>query len=146
QEGSLWQFGVEDHGAVDWNRPEAYQCSQPVEPIEVIDVRGWTDEMALRSAITSDGVELNPAPLAGRVLLWLASGLYAGPLLLREAPGGRWVLDGPETPRDAARMPIWETGEGVHEVVLDEVRWFVGPDRKLGRSAGIQNWSPDGQV
>lgn len=149
QLGSVWQFSIDEHPSAErGDRYEQYQLEGPVEPIEVLDLRGWSDELALRSALTADGVSLSPAPLARLSLLWLASGVYAGPLLLkRVAEDGRWVLEGPVGNRDAARMPVWRlSGTGVGYVPIDGGRWFVSPQHDLGKSAGLQNWMSDMQV
>lgn len=149
QVGSLWQFAIDEHpDAERGDRPEQFQLAGPVEPIEVIDLRGWTDETTLRSAITSGGIELVPSPIARRSLLWLASGVCVGPLLLTStADGQRWVLDAPEGHRDPARMPVWSiASDGFNRVTLEGDRWFLAPPLDLGRSVGIQNWSPDTQV
>jgi hypothetical protein len=149
QTGSLWQFTIDDHpNAERGGRSEQYQLEDPQEPIEVLDLRGWSDEAALKSAITGEGISLTPAPLARRVLLWLASGVCVGPLLLK--PGttpGLWALDRSEANRDAARMPVCRlSATDVNRVSNDGGRWFVSPLLELGRSAGIQNWTPDAQV
>jgi hypothetical protein len=149
QVGSLWQFSIDEHPfAGRSDRSEQYQLEDPQEPIEVLDLRGWSDEASLRSNITGDGIPLSPPPLARRVLLWLASGVFVGPLLLK--PGtdpGAWALDAPESPRDAARMPIYHlSATGINRVLMDGDRWFLSPRLELGQSAGIQNWTSDTQV
>lgn len=147
--GSLWQFTVDEHPLSErGERPEQFQLENCDEPIEVVDLRGWADELNLRSAITGDGVHLSPAPLARRVVLWLASGLCAGPLLLKagDAPG-LWIVDAPEMHRDAARMPVFRpSAADIHRVSLDGERWFLSPSLLLGQGAGIQNWTSDSQV
>jgi len=149
QVGAVWQFSIDEHPSAErGDRFEQYQLEGPVEPIEVLDLRGWNDEAALQSAITGEGILLAAAPLARLTLLWLASGVYVGPLLLkRAAEDGRWVLEAPVGNRDAARMPVWRlSGNEVTHVPIDGGRWFVSPQLDLGRSAGIQNWTPDMQV
>lgn len=147
--GSLWQFTVDEH---PWSergeRPEQFQLENYEEPIEVVDLRGWIDELDLRSVITGDGIHLSPAPLARRVVLWLASGLCAGPLLLKAgAAPGLWIVDSPEIHRDAARMPLCRPSEAdIQRVSLEGERWFLAPSLSLGQSAGIQNWTSDSQV
>src|SRR5262245_38130260 len=91
QVGSLWQFTVDEQPS---DRPEQYQLESAHEPIEVLDLRDWTDEVALQSALTGDGVSLQPAPIARRVLLWLVSGVCVGPFVLK--PGREkdlWAID-----------------------------------------------------
>jgi hypothetical protein len=147
--GSLWQFTVDEHPLSErGDRAELSQLENQDEPIEVVDFRGWIDELDLRSAITGDGVHLSPAPLARRVVLWMASGLCVGPLLLRVgATSGLWVVESPEVHRDAARMPVFRTSAvDIHKVSLDGERWFLSPSLSLGQSAGIQNWMSDSQV
>ena len=149
QVGSLWRFSIDEHPfAGRGDRPEQYQLEDPQEPIEVIDLRGWSDDVSLRSNITGDGIPLSPPPLARRILLWLASGVFVGPLLLK--PGtdpGLWALDAPESHRDAARMPVYRLpATEINPVPLDGGRWFVSPRLELGQSAGIQNWMSDAQV
>lgn len=149
REGSLWQFTIDEIASDERaDRPEHFQLQDPQEPIEVIDLRGWGDETALRSSITGDGIPLSPPPLARRILFWLASGFAVGPLLLRNgrAPG-LWALDAPEAHRDAARMPVHRLSTAeASRVSIGAVRWFVSPRLDLGQSAGIQNWTPDSQV
>ena len=149
QVGSLWQFSIDEHPSAErGDRSERFQLEDPREPIEVIDLRGWSDEDLLRSSITGPGIPLSAPPLARRILLWLASGNIVGPLLLK--PGteeGLWAVDAPETHRDAARMPIYHLAATViNHVPLDGGRWFVSPDLEIGRSGGIQNWMSDAQV
>ncbi|HCT56361.1 MAG TPA: hypothetical protein DGD08_04020 [Gemmatimonas aurantiaca] len=149
QLGSLWQFTIDEHpSAVRSDQLEHFQLEDPQEPIEVLDLRGWSDEERLRSAITSDGIPLSPPPLARRVLLWLASDVYVGPLLLKPATApGFWVLDRPDAHIDAARMPVCRlSASDINRVPLEGERWFVSPRLELGRSAGIQNWTSDAQV
>lgn len=147
--GSLWQFTIDDHPLAErGDRSEQFQLEDPQEPIEVLDLRGWSDEAALRGAITGDGIPLAPAPLARRVLLWLASGVCVGPLVLKAGTAaGLWTLDAPEAHRDSARMPVCRLSEtDINRVPLEGVRWFVSPPLDPGRSAGIQNWTSDAQV
>lgn len=149
QMGSLWQFTIDDHPSAErGDRSEQYQLKDQQEPIEVLDLRGWSDEAALRSTITGDGIPLSPPPLARRVLLWLASGVCVGPLLLKPGTGpGLWVLDRPEAHLDAARMPVCRlSATDIDRVPVEGGRWFVSPLLELGRSAGIQNWTSDAQV
>ncbi len=147
--GSVWQFLVDEHPSAErGDRAEQFQLYDPLEPIEVLDLRAWIDESELRSAITGDGVSLSPAPLVRRILLWLASDVLVGPLLLK--PGieaGLWAVDAPEGHRDAARMPIHRLStKQINRVLLDGVRWFLSPQAELWQSSGIQNWTSDAQV
>lgn len=147
--GSLWQFTIDEHPSAERSdRWEHFQLEHPQEPIEVLDLRGWTDEASLRSAITGAGIPLSPAPIARRVLLWLASGLCVGPLLLKHGTtSGLWVLDRPDAHMDAARMPVWRlSATDMNHVPIEGGRWFVAPPLELGQSAGIQNWTSDTQV
>lgn len=65
QLGSLWQFTIDEHPSAERSdRSEHFQIEDPQEPIEVLDSRDWSDEMALRSAITSDGIPVSPPPIA----------------------------------------------------------------------------------
>src|SRR5262249_42267510 len=130
------------------DRPEQYQLERPTPPIEVLDLRGWSDEALLRSSITGTGILLSLAPVARRVLLWLASGVCVGPLVLKPwAGGGLWGVHAPEGHRDAARMPVWCLSPAdINRVPIDGDRWFVSPRLDLGPSAGIQNWTSDTQV
>lgn len=147
--GSIWQFAIDEHPLAErGDRSEQFQLEGPQEPIEVLDLRGWSDEAALRSTITGDGIRLAPAPLARRVLLWLASGICVGPLLLKPGTAhGLWTLDAPEAHRDAARMPVCRLpATDIDHVPIEGGRWFVSPPLELGRSAGIQNWTSDSQV
>lgn len=149
QGGSLWQFTIDTHPSAErTDRSEQYQLEDPQEPIEVLDLRGWSDEIALRSAITADGVPLSHPPIARRVLIWLASGDFVGPLLLKQSTApDLWVLDRPDTHLDAARMPVWRlSAPDFNHVTLDHERWFISPRLELGSSAGIQNWTSDAQV
>jgi hypothetical protein len=149
REGSLWQFAVDDHPFTERaDRPEQYQLRDAQEAIEVLDLRSWEDEAALRSTVTAEGLPLTSAPIARRVLLWLASGLCVGPLLLKRGTApGLWVLDAPEAHRDAARMPVWHlAATDINRVPLEGSRWFVGPGVELDRSGGIQNWTSDAHV
>lgn len=149
QMGSLWQFTIDEHPSAErGDRSEHFQLEDPREPIEVLDLRGWSDEAALRSTITGDGILLTPAPLARRVLLWLASGVCVGPLLLKPGTApGLWALDAPEAHRDAARMAVCRPSTtDINSVSIDGGRWFVSPPLEFGRSAGIQNWMSDAQV
>jgi hypothetical protein len=147
--GSIWQFVVEEIPKADSeDRPEEFQLVRVVPPIEVIDLRDSDDEAALRSAATSDGLDLAPAPIASRILLWVASGLCVGPLTLkRSAEGQRWTVDAPEGHRDAARMPVRRIPTSrITRIDVNGPRWFLAPGQDLGQSAGIQNWSPDTEV
>ena len=149
REGSVWRFSVDDHPANGRDdRPEEYQLENPDEAVEVLDVRSWSDEVALRSAITADGVPLTPAPAARRILLWLASGTGIGPVLLKAGPAsGLWTLDAPEAHRDAARMPAHRlTDADVCRVAIDGGRLFLAPRTALTTTTGLQNWTSDTQV
>jgi len=149
QSGTWWQFAIAEHPAAErGDRPEQFQLEDAQEPIEVVDLREWSDDAALRSAITGDGIQLTPPPAARRVLFRLASGICVGPLLLKTgAHPGLWALDAPEANRDAARMPAWRLAETeINAVPLDGGRWFVAPPLDLGHSVGIQNWTSDVQV
>lgn len=149
QEGSLWQFTIDEHpSAQRGSRSEQFQLKDSREPIEVLDLRGWSDHAALRSTITGDGIPLSPSPLARRVLLWLSNGVCVGPTLLR--PGtmpGFWAFDRPEGHQDAAHVPVYRpSGTDINRVSIDGDRWFVSPRLELGQSAGIENWMPDADV
>jgi hypothetical protein len=149
QVGSLWQFTIDEYpGAERANRPEQYQVQQAWEPVEVLDLRAWSDEGVLRSLITADGIPLSPAPIARRCLLWLASGVCVGPLLLKtDGTSGLWILDGPEGHHDAARMPTHRIApRDINRVPTDGGRWFLSPRLELGQIAGIQNWMSDAHV
>jgi hypothetical protein len=141
--GSLWQFSVDEHPSA---HHEQLHLVDPVEPIEVIDFRGWEDEMTLRSLLTGDGLELTPAPVSRRILLWLASGLWAGPVRMRDDKG-QWIVEGPEGHSDPSRVSAWKPNENnVSKVRLEGDRFFLNPAQDLGSRAAVQNWAPDTQV
>lgn len=144
--GSLWEFSVEDLGDMRRDdRPEHCQLTHAIEPIEVLDLRGWNDQMALRSALTSEGIHLPFSPIARRTVLWLEGGVCVGPLVVKRATDGvRWTLEGPDAHRDPTRMPAWHvTEEDFRRARIEGDRYFV---LSLDRSAGIQNWASDAQV
>src|SRR5579872_895985 len=145
QRGSVWQFTTEERPS---DRPEQFQADHAEEPIEIIDVRSWVDEMALRSSITGAGIPLTPAPLGRRLLLWTVEGVFVGPLLLKAgSEPGLWVIDAPAAHRDSARMPIYRlASEDVNQVEVSGRRWFVSPRLQLSGNAGVQNWTSDAQV
>jgi hypothetical protein len=144
---SVWQFTVNDHPS-ERGRREHFQLESAQEAIEVLDFRAISDETALRSNLTGEGIALSPQPVAKRVLLWMASGLCVGPLLLRrEGANGHWVVDTPVAHRDSSRMPVWRlAANDINRVRIDRDRYFVSPRLELGQSAGIQNWASDAQV
>ena len=152
QLGSLWQFLVDEHPTAEHAeravRPEQNQLVHPEAPIEVLDLRSWKDNSAVRSAITGEGMPLPVAPLARRVFLWLESGECVGPLLLKQgATPGLWALDAPEVHRDAARMPVHRlSNDEINRVAIEGDRWFVSPRFELPRATQIQNWTSDSQV
>lgn len=151
QLNSVWQFTIDEHpDAERGDRSEQFQLdnNSVQEPIEVVDLSGWGDESALRSALTGDGIAVSPPPVARRILLRLASGLCVGPLLLKAGnTSGLYVVDAPEAHRDASRMPVWRLPPAaLNRVQLEGSRCFVSPSLDLGQSAGIQNWTSDAQV
>lgn len=150
KEGSLWQFAVDEHPEAERaDRPEQYQLADPQEAYELLDLRGWSQESPLRSAITSDGIPLGTPPLVGRVLIWLAGDVCVGPLAVKPSPAqpGLWTIDQGEAPNDATRVPAWLVPEeDIQRVSLDGTRWFLAPRVGLHRSTGLQNWTPDTQV
>ena len=151
-EGSLWQLVVEEHPYAEQDgRPEFFQLAdlpEPIEPIEVLDLRSWRDEALIRRVITGRGIPMSPAPIARRLLLWLTDDVYVGPLFLKAgALPGLFALDVPEGSNDASRMPTWRlTPDDVSLVRLQGERWFVSPGRDLHRRHGFQNWMSDVQV
>ncbi len=149
QEGSLWQFTIDEHpSARRGSHTEQFQIKDPRQPIEVLDLRGWSDHAALRSAITGDGIPLSPSPLARRFLLWLPGGICVAPILLRTGTmPGLWAFDRVDGHQDAARVPVYRpSATDINRVSIDGVRWFVSPRLEFGQSAGIENWMSDAQL
>lgn len=146
--GDLWQFTVDEHPSAERReRSEYFQLDNASEPVEVLDLRGWKDEGLLRDMFTDEGIPLSPSPIASRVLLWLSSGLFAGPVRLKGGSAGLWLLDSPEAHRDAARMPVRRIPDSqIDRVAFDGGRWFLSPALDFGQSAGIQNWMSNAQV
>src|SRR3954467_6989497 len=143
--GSIWQFVVEEIPRDDSEaRPEAFQLLRAVAPIEVVDLRASNDEDVLRSAATSEGLDLTPSPISSRVLFWLPSGLCVGPLTLKRGERQLWTIDAPEGLRDAARMPAHRIPpDQITQINVNGLRWVLAPGQELGQNAGIQNWSTD---
>lgn len=151
QEDSLWQFAIDEHPSAERgfrSERERFQLKDPREPIEVLDLREWSDHAALRRTITGDGIPLSPPPLTRRVLLWLSSGVCVGPILLKTgAKPGLLAFDRPDGHQDAARVPVYRlTGSDINRISIDGGRWFLSPRLELGQSAGIENWMSDAQV
>ena len=67
---------------------EAFQVADWTRAVEVLDLRAWEGERAVRIALTQDGLDL--ALTTPRVLVRLDDETAAGPLTLERTANGRW--------------------------------------------------------
>ena len=139
-EGDYWEVKVSESPQYDGRRnSEKYQVVDYQRPVEIIDLRAWK-EGELRRALNSKGISIEPAPINPDIVLWVAENRWIGPVEVREASNGRWVLEA----SDPTRLNCWNPGQNAHcEVQLDESRLVVTPGHDYGESCGYVNWAPD---
>ena len=140
KEGEYWQIEVDEHPQYDGlRRSEKYQVLRFHEPIEVVDLRRWT-ENDLRRKLNSDGIRIEPTPLRPEVLFWIAEGHWVGPVDISQSGAGKWVL----TSSDPTRLDCWIPGEDAYgELQLDKLRMVVSPGHDFGERCGYVNWASE---
>lgn len=120
---------------------EAYQVEHDRwrHVYEVVDLRGWGNERAVRLALTGEGLDLTLT--TPHVYVRLDDETAVGPFTLERAADGRWRL--PETAHEHVETRrLLDEHYSTVTVEGREVRVLHDPNA-LGRPTGLRNWLPD---
>lgn len=140
KEGEFWEIEVEEHPQYDGlRRSEKYQVVTFQRPIEVVDVRGWT-ENELRRKLNSDGIPIDTTPLRPEVIFWTAKNRWIGPVEITQTSSSRWV----QSVSDPTRLDCWIPDQDAYcELQLGGPRLLVAPGHDFGERCGYANWASD---
>jgi hypothetical protein len=125
-------------------KPEKFQVSDPQVPIEVLDLRAWS-ETHLRRQLTGKGVYVQRDPLVRMVMIWFDAERWVGPVHL--VPGedsDLWKLAEKE---DLSSLQCFAPPRSVLRTVqISGTRLLLPPTLERGEHAGFRNWMPDTQL
>lgn len=139
--GDYWEIEVGEQPNYDGHqKTERYQVTGHRRPVEVVDLRDWTDEDEVRRALNSEGISIEPPPIESEVIFWTADERWVGPVQLARTDAGKWILE----VNDPTRLGCWAPGRDAYrEVQLDESRLIAAPGHDFGESLGYANWASD---
>ena len=145
--GTVWQFKVTAQRSFDPRKiyHNAYRFASspvPVAPSEVIDIQDTgSNEDAIKLMIL-DGLRLYFTP-SHRVYLQIDRQTWVGPVQMQVSPSDStlWFLNSKECEH---LLPMVAPIENeIIEVKIDDVRWFLAPGARIGKSLGSLDWRTD---
>jgi hypothetical protein len=149
KERTLWRFMTEPNPRSDASDRSKIvpTTAQPV--VELLDLRGRGDLDDLRRVMTSSGMSW-PAPVAGKVLMWLMRDTIVGPVpIVVGKAQGTIRLEDETCQNPLRRVRLAQDGSSVRpQGIVDtkgRTRWIV-PARAHVENVGWLDWAPDGVI
>jgi hypothetical protein len=146
-EGSLWQFRVEDQEFEDDNpQHDAFRVAPGAGVVrEVLDLRRYGTADEIRSLVTEGGVSLNFFP-SESVYLWVEDEHWVGPVRLQRRDGTHWHLPAWQETQPLAPLPLHKATTDISELHIGSPRLFLAPRAEPGVKLGLVDWSADAMV
>jgi hypothetical protein len=147
--GTLWQFRIEDQDfKLDNPQHDAF-CIAPGASAarEVLDLRRYGTAEDIRVLATEIGIPLRFVP-SEAVFLWIEENTWVGPVHLRRAESGHWLLPGGPEGQALAPLPLNRaaSAQDVVSLNIQGPRQLLAPAGQPGPRIGSIDWSPDGTI
>lgn len=145
-EGSLWQFPVEDQEFEDDNpQHDAFRVAQGVcVAREVLDLRRYGTADEIRRLVTDGGISLNFLP-SESVYLWVEDHHWIGPVHLHRNRS-RWHLLPSQEAHPLPPLPLYKATTEISSLNIGSPRIFLAPNAEPGVKLGSVDWSADAMV
>jgi|HubBroStandDraft_2_1064218.scaffolds.fasta_scaffold00775_6 hypothetical protein len=146
-EGSLWQFRIEDQQFEDDNpQHDAFRVAQGASIArEVLDLRRYGTADDIRRLVTDGGVAMNFVP-SESVYLWVEDDHWVGPVHLQRRDGSRWHLPAWQETQPLAPLPLHKATTEISQLTIGSARIFLTPGAEPGAKLGSVDWSADAMV
>jgi hypothetical protein len=143
-EGSLWQFRIEDQQFEDDNpQHDAFRVAQGASVArELLDLRRYGTADEIRRVVTDGGVALNFSP-SESVYLWVEDDRWVGPVHLQRRDGGHWYLPVWQETQPLAPLPLHKATTEFSHLNIGSARIFLAPGAEPGAKLGSVDWSAD---
>ena len=146
-EGSLWQFRVEDQEFEEENpQHDAFRVAPGAAVVrEVLDLRRYGTADEIRCQVTDGGVPLNFLP-SESVYLWVDEDHWVGPVRLQRRDGTHWYLPPWQETQPLPPLPLHKATTDIAALYIGSQRLFLAPRAEPGVKVGLVDWSADVMV
>lgn len=146
-EGSLWQFRVEDQEFEQENpQHDAFRVAPGVGVVrEVLDLRRYGTADEIRGLVTDGGLSLNFLP-SESIYLWVEDEQWVGPVRLQRRDPTHWHLPPWQETQPLPPLPLHKPTTDISELHIGSPRLFLAPRAEPGVKLGLVDWSADAMV